>query len=403
MQGKQSKQFLLVAALFCIACGLVHPVTPTLLQMRGMGDWLYGVSMGAAMSLSFLFSPFVGRLNAVVSSRRVLLVCCLGYAAAQTGFSLAQSTAAVLFFRVIGGGLGGFGNLCLLTYVANRCTTEQRGKYLAIVATMLSVGSAAGYLLGGLLGQGSIFWAFWAQAALLLCCGVLGFLWFANDAVAPVARQAANQARDALRKRRNPFSAFSYCRAMLNGPQLLLLCAIALSFFGNTVFDVNFNYYIRDQLDLGPAYNGAFKAASGLITLLVNSTLCLWLMRKRDGGRSLAVLTLGCAVCTLGVVFSGGALFFGCNIVYLAFSASTWPMMQEQVASMAPEGESGVLLGLYSSLQSLGIVLGSMLAGVLYLAGAKIPFVVGMIAFFAAAGGMLLFVRLTRGRKVTQK
>ncbi len=67
---------------------------------------------------------------------------------------------------------------------------------------------------------------------------------------------------------------------------------------GNTCFDQVFNYYLKDQLGLTSAYNGIIKAVVGFISFLFNMTLCLWIIRKADTGKSTVVLV---AVCTLGL------------------------------------------------------------------------------------------------------
>ena len=63
-----------------------------------------------------------------------------------------------------------------------------------------------------------------------------------------------------------------------------------------------FNYYLKDQLGLTSAYNGIIKAVVGFISFLFNMTLCLWIIRKADTGKSTVVLVAVCTLASLGTV-----------------------------------------------------------------------------------------------------
>ena len=47
---------------------------------------------------------------------------------------------------------------------------------------------------------------------------------------------------------------------------------------GFTAFDQSFNYYIKDVFGFSSGYNGLLKGAMGIITLIANTTIALWLI-----------------------------------------------------------------------------------------------------------------------------
>jgi hypothetical protein len=88
--------FFFAMALFNLASNFVHPVTPTLIQDLNLPDYMFGLMLAVMMISQFLLSPFWGKINASISSRQTLLVCCGGYGAAQMMFALAQTQTGIL-------------------------------------------------------------------------------------------------------------------------------------------------------------------------------------------------------------------------------------------------------------------------------------------------------------------
>ena len=70
--------FFTAMTLFNLAANFAHPVTPTIIQDLGLPDYMFGLMLAAMQISNFLFSPFWGKLNGVISSRRTLLICCAG-------------------------------------------------------------------------------------------------------------------------------------------------------------------------------------------------------------------------------------------------------------------------------------------------------------------------------------
>ena len=81
--------FFTAMILYNLAANFAHPVTPTIIQNLSLPDYMFGLMLACMMISNFLFSPFWGKLNTVVSSRQTLLICCLGYGVAQLGFAYA--------------------------------------------------------------------------------------------------------------------------------------------------------------------------------------------------------------------------------------------------------------------------------------------------------------------------
>ena len=160
-----------------------------------------------------------------------------------------------------------------------------------------------------------------------------------------------------------------------------------------------FNYYLKDQLGLTSAYNGIIKAVVGFVSFLFNMTLCLWIIRKADTGKSTVVLVGACTLASLGTVFAPQIsvfLFLRRIALYAGYSVSV-PVLQDMVATRADPAQKNLVMGFYNATKSLGSIIGSLLAGFLYAIHVKLPFVLIAVVYglsVAAAAGYLVYCRV---------
>ena len=99
--------FFFAMALFNLASNFVHPVTPTLIQDLNLPDYMFGLMLASTLLAMFLFSPFWGKINNMVSTRTILLICSLSYSAAQLCFAHASDQIFILIVRFLAGFFGG--------------------------------------------------------------------------------------------------------------------------------------------------------------------------------------------------------------------------------------------------------------------------------------------------------
>ena len=374
--------FLFFAAmiLFNLAANFAHPVTPTIIQDLHLPDYMFGLMLAAMQISNFLFSPFWGKINGILSSRRTLLICCLGYGAAQLLFACAETQAAILAVRALAGVFVGGIFVSFLTYVINTAREEDQARYLTYSATIQAVFGAFGYLVGGILGEFSIRGTFLLQALSLAAAGVLF-----RVACEPDNRVTEAVPMKQILQQSNPMRAFLDGKYFMNTAFALLFALNILMNFGNTGFDQVFNYYLKDQLGLTSSYNGVIKAAVGLISFVSNMTLCLWIIRRTNVRRSMVAMALFCTVAAVGaLVIPEIRIYIGCSVlVYAGYSVSL-PLLQHMAAEEADPARKNLVMGFYNATKSLGSIIGSLMAGFLYSIHAKRPFLVVAITYAAA-------------------
>lgn len=384
-----------VMVLFNMAASFAHPVTPTIIQDQHMHDYMFGVALGVMLITNFLMSPFWGKINVYISSRSTFLIGCLGYAVAQLWFAYSTTELMVILARMFAGLFTGGIYVSFLTYIVNVAKPEDQAKYLTYNATIQSVGSAFGYMIGGFLGELSVRGTFLIQVACILISGISFYFICVPDAI-PGAKINGKQ----LAKEVNPFQAFLDCRLFMSVAFAMLFAVNILINFANTGFDQAFNYYLKDQLGLTSSYNGIIKAAVGFVSFVSNMTICVWIINKTDTKKSMIVLVAVCAAAALGItVFENMAIFMVLGVlVYAGYSVSL-PVIQNMVASQADPAQKNLVMGFYNATKSLGSIAGSFIAGGIYAVNAKLPFGITFVIYavgVVAAFGYMVYAKKER-------
>ena len=336
METKQKSNnitlFFVAAIVFNMAASFAHPVTPTLIQEYHLNDYMFGVALAVMQCAYFLMSPFWGKLNNYIASRKSMLICCLGYAVGQALFGMARTESMVIFARVFAGMFTGGAFTSFLTYIVNTSSDMERGRNLTIFATIQTVAGAFGYFVGGFLGEVSLNVTFAAQTACLALAGVAFFFICRDDRPADAGKIEPKR----LVREANPFAAFVACRHFMTVLFAVLFASACLYNLGYTAFEQCFNYYIKDALGLTSNYNGLIKGVIGFVSLAANATICMWIIKKTNVRRSIVlVLGLG-AVAITGVVFADSTLpFMGISVLFYAIYAVSLPLLQDLVARRA--------------------------------------------------------------------
>lgn len=388
--------FFTAMILFNLAANFAHPVTPTIIQELCLPDYMFGLMLAAMMISQFLLSPFWGKINVRISSRRTLLICCTGYGVAQLLFAFARTQGAILAARVLAGIFVGGIFVSFLTYIINMARPEDQAKFLTWSATFQAVFGAFGYLVGGLLGEYSIRGTFLLQAGALTGAGILFRLACRSDAKSSAGMQPKQLLREA-----NPLQAFFDGRQFMNGAFVLLFGLNILMNFGNTGFDQVFNYYLKDQLGLTSSYNGLIKAAVGLISFAFNMTLCIWMIQKTDTRKSMLVMTAFCTAASAGALLipqiSG---YIACGVMAYAGYSVSLPVLQHMVAEQADPAQKNLVMGFYNATKSLGSIIGSLMSGFLYGFHVKLPFLVVAAAYGMSIAAALGYFLQSRKEKI---
>lgn len=377
---KKALAFFAVCILWGTSASFAHPVTPTIIKDNNLGDYMFGLALAVMMTTNFCLSPFWGKMNGFISSRVTLLVCNLGYAMGQFMFSQATTEMGVIIARMFAGLFTGGIFVAQSAYIVNTSDEATRGTNLTVYMTIQTVAGAFGYFIGGMLGTWGVQYAFMAQVVCLALAAVGYFFACVPDAT--VAKEDLKL--DRLVKEANPLAAFAAGKQFLNKSWVVLLVVCGMSYMGYNAFEQVFNYYIKDIFNFGSMYNGVVKAVIGLVSLLANSTICLWLMKKTDTKKTIIPILGICSVTILGVIFSVNPMpYMAISVGFFAFNSVLMPIAQNLVADKAntDNADNNLIMGFYNAIKSLGGVIGPLSAGFLYEVSPKLPFWMAFAGF----------------------
>lgn len=365
--------------LFSIFCNLAHPITPTMFIEKGFADYLFGVSY-AAMSFSYFAGSLVfGSIGDSIGRVKTMAFVMPVYALSQFVFGITNSAVMTIIARLVGGFFSAAVFVCSLAYLVDLTTETNRGVHMSYYVACNSVGAAFGYFIGGIVGNVSIVAVITLQTVSVILCGILTYMMFEETSI--------ETSKFSLNMSINPFKSYNNIAGKMPKILTTFLFAVLLTSFATTSYDNAFNYYLKDALGLGSSYNGIIKAVIGIITLIVNFTINIYIVKHTQTRKSLIVVLFLCGMSAMAVPFISGMYpFFAGNIAFFMFNAIYLPIQQDIVTNGQNSRTSGLISGIFNAVRAIGMIFGSLFSGFIYGWGNKLPFIASSAVFFISVG-----------------
>ncbi|RRD94341.1 MFS transporter [Clostridiales bacterium COT073_COT-073] len=378
--------FFSLAMLHSMAANFAHPITPTLIVNLQLPNYMFGLAFASMAFTNFLFSPFWGKMRDFFSARTLLLIGSIGYGFGQYAFSVAQTELSIVLARCLSGFFVGAIGVSTLIYIAETSPTDQTGQNLAKFSITQAIGGALGFFIGGAVGVYSIRITFLLQFFTLVTCGILFFIFLKDTEKKTMPAFKTGH----FIKEINPLKSFLDCKFFMTPSFAVTFLVVTLAGLGTNAFDQNFNYYLKAQFGFSSIYNGVLKAVTGIITLVVVGTVCMWIMKQKSIKKATGII-LACCGISIALMLAADSLlpFFAFGILFYSFNAMYTPLLQECMAREATDKNRNLVMGFYNATRSLGMIGGALLAGFIYNYGPRIPFFLSIGCFGLAALAMI--------------
>ncbi len=335
---------------------------------------MFGVSFAAMAFLVFLSSPFWGKMGDSLGHSKIFAMSLPLYGISQMCFGLSTTIFATTLARLFCGFFSAGILVSSMAYMINVTDQENRGRYMSYYAAINSIFSAFGYFVGGILGNTSIFMVFVLQTVALVTSGIMAYVFLGDP-----GRQKYTYSSSSI----NPFYAFINMKEIMTVTIVMFLITVFLTSFATTAYDNAFNYFIKEALKLPSSYNGIIKAIIGIVSLIVNFTINIYIVNKTDTRKSIIIVLAFCGISSMIVPFiKETMLFFLGNIVFFMFNAIYLPIQQVLVTKIHDTEKSGIISGVFNSTRAVGMIFGALSAGFIYTKGNILPFIAASIAFF---------------------
>lgn len=350
------------------------------------------------------FAPLWGRWSDTLGRKRIVMVGIAGAAIGQTLFAFAGSLTVLYVARAIGGILTAALFPAAAAYVADATSTDRRARGMAWLGTATSLGAVVGPGVGGLLARttwqlrtaagnvliSSFAIPFLVAAALAVVAFAAALVWLpGSGAMGPASGAPGERMPPAVGAIRpaGPASLVTPQRAL----RPLLALAIAGQ-FGLALFEATFALYANRMWSYGPAMIGAAFMMCGLVMTLAQIAATSTLVRRHVG--ELAQVAIGFALVGASLAylpFAGGGIVVLGTVGLLAVGlALIAPNLAALIATRSSRGRAGSALGVQSSANSFGQVLGTLAGGALLAWRMEAPYFVAatvLLGLGAVIGG----------------
>ena len=321
----------------------------------GVGVAVLGVSEMAYALAATVAAPFMGALSDRVGRRPVLLGSLLVYALAFTGYLLATSAITFIVLRGLAGALTAGMMPAATSMVADLAPEDRRAQWIGILSGGASIGWIAGPIFGGLL------YDRWGYSIALLVSIGMATLAFAT-ALIGIRETRSRSTRQAAPSRNS--AAKAWLPALRNalpvrlGPLALVLFTYFGVMFAWAFIEPRFMFYAYDELGWSSSMLGLVMSTYGVAMMLGE----FGLGRLSDTLGRKPVIVAGLVL--FSAQFLGLALSHNYIVIAAAFviaglgNALFDPALSASILDIAPAEHQARLLGLKSTVGSLGSILG---------------------------------------------
>ncbi|WP_027084164.1 tetracycline resistance MFS efflux pump [Cohnella panacarvi] len=380
MKSKLAIVGLMLFTIF-IGFGIIIPVLPQLVSdvSADSANWHTGAMLAVYSLMSFILSPVWGRLSESIGRRPVIMIGVLGFSISFLLFGLSGDNLVLMYAsRVLGGLFSGAVVSCIVAYVADITTEEDRTKGMAVVGMSIGLGFTFGPGFGGFLSDISHHTPFFAAAGLSFAVFIAALLKL-EESLPPERRASRSRAAKPSR-----WIAFQ-------GPLKALYVLAFFVTFSLAILESTLQLYGMDKYDVTPKQIGLMFFFCGLAGALIQGGV---VRRRVKKGQEGAYIALGLVISAAGFFLLLTANSWGLATVYLCIFGIGNSLIKPCVTSLITQKTTvgqGIASGLSSSMDSLGRIVGPLLgAGLLAITG-WLPFVVSGALSLAALGLLAQF------------
>lgn len=361
---------LATVALDAIGIGLIAPVMPQLLDSFGLHHNL-ALHAGALTALyalmQFVCAPALGALSDRFGRRPVLLCSLFGSSLDYLLMACAPWLSLLYLGRAIAGISGASGSVAG-AYIADISDESQRARRYGWLGAAFGLGLVAGPVIGGLLGAIWLRAPFVAAAALALLNFALAWLALPEPKRDP-KREREREPRPAPSLRE--LAPWHSLRELGRLPDLapLLWLYLAMQLAGQ-VPGTLWAIYGHDRFGWNPTAVGLSLAVFGVIHSLFQAFATGRISDRFGPGKTLIGGVISDVLGYLTFAFARSAATLAPGLLLAAGGGIGGPALLAMASERTDEARQGALQGVLASLASLAAVIGPLLFGAIYVAGA---------------------------------
>jgi multidrug resistance protein len=374
-----------LAILFCtlflmmLSVGIIIPNIAYRAQELDASPFRISLLFALYSLMQFLFAPLWGHLSDRVGRKPILLLGLFGNGVGLLLFGLSSLLEYLYAARGLSGLMSSAALPTAMAYVADVTDDRSRGRGMGLMGAAMGLGFIFGPAIGGTLSRYGYDAPFLIAGCLnLITCAVAALL--LRESLAPAAPAAARRPRAAL-------------AGAIRSPLLPFYVVAFFVPFAMAALETTFPLIIKDRFGFGARDMGMMFFFMGSVVFLVQAFL-LGRLIGRVGEEN--ILAAGLLVNALGfllvIAAKGRASLTAALVVAGVGNQVMRPTNASLITKRTTLGQ-GAAVGIMDSFDSLGRILGPLLAGALYHPDPRYPCIAAALILLIVA----LALRSTRG------
>lgn len=368
---------------------IIIPVMPELLNGMESGAFHLGLLLASYSASSFLMSPVWGRISDRVGRKPIIMIGAIGFSISFFLFGIGTDSLLLMYIsRILGGLFSGAVTSCAVAYVADITDENNRTKGMGLVGMSIGLGFIFGPFIGGLLSKAGESVPFFVSSALAFVI----FLYTAKYLTESLT------AEERASRQKHPASigqAFA-------GPMKYLYLLGFIVTFTLASLESTFQFFEMERIGITPFDAGLILAINGVVGALIQGGVIRRYVKK--GAESFFILT--------GLLLSAAGFFlillsnsFWTATLYLCIFGAGNALLRPCITSLITQKtkvNQGVATGLSSSMDSLGRIIGPLLATGLFELKNSLPFIVGGVVCIVSLSFLYGFIQQDRGQRMIE-
>ncbi|GIV26658.1 MAG: tetracycline resistance MFS efflux pump [Bacteroidia bacterium] len=362
--------------------GIIIPILPNYAIQLGANTFLTGVIAGVFSLMNFFMTSYLGSWSDKVGRRPVLLVTILMNALSYLLLGFSKNLFLVLLSRVVAG-VGSANISVAQAYIADITLPQERTRRMGLIGMAFGLGFVLGPPIGGYLKHLN------EQNGMLYVGLFTSALCFINLISAYFFLDESHLQKD--KNKHITFTPIYSIRQFFEFPVIrsyLIYGFIFIAAF--SIFQVLSTVHWQQHCLLKDKQIGWMFGFVGIMSIFWQGFGLKWILRVLREQQIIVVVSVLMSIALLGMMFLDAENVLSLSFVLLFFismgngliSPSVTSLLSQQVSSQ----QTGSLLGVFQSLNSLARAIAPALGGYLYDVHYSYPFILAFVLMLFSVG-----------------
>lgn len=388
-----------------LGIGIVIPVLGHLfLDINGIlpGEYLLffrtlylGLLIASYPLAQFFGAPLLGALSDRHGRKKILLISligtCIGYI--MFAYAIITRNLLILFLSRILDGFTGGNISTIMSSIADISEHKDKAKNFGIIGMAFGIGVIFGPMIGGILSDPSVNPLFSSSTPFFFAA----FLAFVNILLVIFAFKETLPVK--IHSEINLFTGFKNIKKAMGMENLrTMFLVMFLLTFGFNFYTQFFQVYLIEKFNFSQARIGYIFAYLGIWIAFTQGFLTRIIAKKWQPEQVLKVTLLTLSFFIMLQALPNNPVYFYFVIPFIAFSNGiTYPNATAVISNLAAKDSQGEILGINQSIQSLGMAIPPVLAGIIASVNVSLPIFISSFFIFIS---WIVFINFRKKKEI---